>query len=54
MHAEFLFGNTKERDYSPKPRCQVNIKMDLQEVGWGKDWINVAQDCDRWRGLVTL
>ena len=36
MHAEFLFGNLKERDYSPKPRWQDNIKMDLQEVGWGQ------------------
>ena len=31
-----------------------NIKMDLQEVGCeGMDWINVAQDRDRWRALVS-
>jgi hypothetical protein len=31
-----------------------NIKMDLQEVGWGGvDWINLAQDRDRWRTLVN-
>ena len=25
--------------------------MDLQEMGWGSmDWINVAQDRDKWRG----
>ena len=30
-----------------------NIKMDLQEVGCeGMDWIDVAQDMDRWRALV--
>jgi hypothetical protein len=30
-----------------------NIKMDLQEVGCGgMDWIDVAQDKDRWRTLV--
>jgi hypothetical protein len=46
-----LYGNLKERDCSPKPRWQDNIKMDLQEVGWGKDWIDVAEDSDRWRGL---
>jgi hypothetical protein len=27
--------------------------MDLREVGWGGvDWINMAQDRDRWRALV--
>jgi hypothetical protein len=30
--------------------------MDLREVGWGgggMDWINLAQDRDRWRALVN-
>ena len=30
-----------------------NIKMDLREVGGGcGDWMELAQDRDRWRGLV--
>jgi len=34
-------------------RWEDNIKMDLQEVGcWGMDWIELAQDRDRWRALV--
>jgi hypothetical protein len=28
--------------------------MDLQDVGWGgMDWIDMAQDRDRWRVLVS-
>jgi hypothetical protein len=37
-----------------RPRWEDNIKMDLQEVGCGCiDWIELAQDRDRWRALVT-
>jgi len=38
----------------PRNRWENNIKMDLQEVGCGgMDWIELAQDRDRWRTLVT-
>ena len=38
----------------PSRRCEDNIKMDLQEVGWrGMDWIDLAQDRDRWRTLLN-
>ena len=38
----------------PRRRWEGNIKMDLQEVGCGyMDWIELAQDRDRWRGLVS-
>jgi len=38
----------------PRHRWEDNIKMDLQEVGCrGVDWIDLAQDRDRWRALVT-
>jgi len=38
----------------PSHRWEDNIKMDLQEVGCGgMNWIELAQDRDRWRGLVA-
>ena len=37
-----------------KSRWEDNIMMDLQEVGYGGvDWIELAQDRDRWRALVN-
>ena len=38
----------------PRRRREDNIKMDLQEVGMGYgDWMELAQDKDRWRSLVS-
>ena len=38
----------------PRRRWENSIKMDLQEVGcWGRDWIEVAQDRDRWQALLN-
>jgi len=38
----------------PRRRWEDNIKMDLQEVGGGFGyWMEVAQDRDRWRTLMS-
>ena len=38
----------------PRFRWEKNIQMDLNEVGCGGiDWIDLAQDRDRWRALVN-
>jgi hypothetical protein len=38
----------------PRRRWEDNIKMDVQEVGGGRgDWVELAQDRDGWRALVS-
>jgi hypothetical protein len=51
-----LVGKPEEKRPLGKPRrrWEDNIKMDVQEVGGGRgDWIEWAQDRDRWRALVS-
>ena len=36
----------------PRRRWE-DIKMDFKEVGWGTDWMYLAQDRDKWRALVN-
>jgi hypothetical protein len=39
----------------PRLRWEDNIKVDLQEVGCGgMDWIELAEDRDRWQALVNV
>jgi hypothetical protein len=38
----------------PRRRWVDNIKMDLLEIGWGGvDWIDLAQNRDKWRVFVN-
>ena len=38
----------------PRRRWEDNIKMDHREVGGGcGDWMELAQDRERWRALVS-
>jgi len=39
----------------PRLRWEDNIKMNLQEVGGGcGDWMELVQDRDRWRAIVSM
>jgi len=49
-------GETQGKKQFGRPKCRWkdNIKMDLQEAGYGgRDWNDLAQDRDRWRALVN-
>jgi hypothetical protein len=38
----------------PRRRRENNIKMDLQELGWGgMDWIDLGQDRNKWPAVVN-
>jgi hypothetical protein len=38
----------------PRRRCEDNIGMNLREIRWGgMDWIDLAQDRDQWRALMS-
>jgi hypothetical protein len=53
-----LVGKPRGKRPLGRPRCtsrwEDNISMDLREIGRdGVNWINMAQDRDRWRALVN-
>ena len=51
-----LVGKPEGKRPFGRSRCrwEDNIKMDIQEVGCGSmDWIELAQDRERWRALVN-
>ena len=56
MCTRFWWGNLRGRDQwgRPRRRWEDNIRMDLEEVGRGcGDWMQLVQDRDRWRALVS-
>jgi hypothetical protein len=51
-----LVGKPEGKRPLGRPRCrwEDNIKMDVEEVGGVRgDWMELAQDWDRWRALVS-
>jgi hypothetical protein len=50
-----LVGKPKRKRQLGRPgrRWEDGIKMDLREIGWGVEWIHLAQDRDRLRAVVN-
>jgi len=55
VHTGFWWGNLEGKRplVRPRRRWEDNIEKDLQEAGWGRDWIDLAQDRKRWRAVVN-
>jgi len=50
-----LAGNLRERDHLEEPGMDGNIILRWMFSSWdgGMDWIDLAQDRDRWLSLVN-
>jgi hypothetical protein len=57
MHIGYWWEMQKERDHGEDKDVGgwTILKWILREIGWdGMDWINLAEDSDRWRALVNM
>jgi hypothetical protein len=55
MHRGYWRESQKERDHLEDENVGGWIVLiELTEIGWGgMDWLDLAQDRDQWRALVT-
>jgi hypothetical protein len=55
VHAGFWWGNLWERDHLEDlgVHRRIILKCRFEELNEIKDWIDLAQDRDRWRALVN-
>jgi hypothetical protein len=51
----FFVGKPQGKRPLGRPRRRwVNvIRMDLREIGWGVEWIQLAKDRDQWRSFLN-
>ena len=55
MYTAFWWGNLRERAHLEDPGVEGRIILRLVFRKWdrGMDWIDMAQDRDRWRALLN-
>jgi hypothetical protein len=55
VHAGFWWGDLRDGDHLGDPGVdgRTILKCIFQKWGGGMDWIELAQDTDRWRALMN-
>ena len=55
MHTGFWWGNLRERDHVEDPAVdgRIILRWIFRKMDGGMNWIDLAQDRDRWRAPVN-
>jgi len=55
VHTGFWWGNLRKRDHLEDPGLdgRIILKWKLRKLDGGVDWIDLGQDTDRWRAVVS-